>query len=578
MKRLFSCAAALCLLYVLSASWAANFPLESLKPGMQGYALTAGPGNDIERFAVEVLGLQHDVGLGFPLVLVKATGAIIEASGGVAAGMSGSPVYLAHEGEDALLGAIGYVFPSSDHSLALVTPISAMRETPQAYVAPFGGEQFARYDVRLGDATPVTTPLLFSGLSERAGEQLESLFRKSPVALLPTQLGNAGSFDEEAYDLQPGSAVSVQLVRGDITIAAVGTVTTIEDDSLLAFGHPFLGEGKVSFALAPAFVSYIVPSDVVPFKLANNGQTLLGTIVQDRPAAIRGELDRAPDFLPLTLTLSGSQGTLTKRFEVTDDERYYAPLMGAATLQLFDETKRSVSAGTADLAWEITLQDGEVVRILEQISDPDDIVSASAALAAAPLGILAQNIFEVPNVRKVELTINYDSEQRYAEIVEVSTNNDSLEPGQSLTAHVRLQPYRTAPTVKTFTLRLPEEAEGSIEIIFRGGLEPGDTGGDGDNDDPILSFGELLVALNDQVQSSELVIETFVDGERVRLKRVSFPYLIQGEESLEISIDSPEDDSEEEEDPENLLPEDAPEPDEDFPEPGPPLEPTRNLL
>lgn len=564
-------------MHLLGVTWALNFPLETLSPGMTGYALTAGPGNTIERFNIEVLGLQHNVGLGFPLVLVKAAGDIIETSGGVAAGMSGSPVYLTHEGEDALLGAIGYVFPSSDHSLALITPISAMQETPQAQILPFGSEQFANYGVTLKDATPVTTPLLFSGLSTRAGEQLESLFQSAPVTLFPTQLGNAGSFDETAYSLQPGSAISVQLVRGDITIAAVGTVTTIEDNSLLAFGHPFLGEGKVSFALAPAFVSYIVPSDVVPFKLANNGQTLLGSIVQDRPAAIRGTLDKAPDFLPVTLTLSSSQGTSTKRFEVTDDERYYAPLMGAATLQLFDETKRSVGAGTAELAWEITLEDGEVVRVLEQISDPNDIVVATAALAAAPLGILARNIFEVPNVSKVELTINYDSEQRYAEIVEVSTDTESLEPGQRLTAHVRLQPYRTAPTVKTFTLRLPEEAEGSIEIIFRGGLEPGDTGSD-EEGDPILSFGELLVALHDQVQSSELIIETFVDGEKVRLKRVSFPYLIEGEESLEISIDTPEDEAGQEDESEDILPEDAPEPDEEFPEPGPPLEPTRNLL
>lgn len=577
MKRLFLCAAALILGCLFGASWAKTFPLEALTPGVTGHALTAGPGNTIERFNVEVLGLQHDVGLGFPLVLVKASGPFIEASGGVAAGMSGSPVYLGQNGEDALLGAIGYVFPSSDHSLALVTPIGAMQETPLAHVLPFGAEQFAHYGVRLEDAVPVSTPLLFSGLSERAGGQLETLFQHSPVTLLPAQLGGLGSFDETAYEVQPGSAVSVQLVRGDITIAAVGTVTTVEDNSLLAFGHPFLGEGEVSFALAPAFVSYIVQSDVVPFKLANNGQTVLGSVVQDRPAAIRGELERPPKFLPVTLTLSSSQGKLTKRFEITDDERYYAPLLGAATLQLFDETRRSVGAGTADLAWEITLKDGETVRVVEQISDPNDIVAASAGLAAAPLGILAQNIFEVPNVAKVELSINYDDEQRFAEIVDVSTDAETVEPGQTFNAHVRLQPYRTAPIVKTYTLTLPEEAEGNLEIIFRGGLEPSDTGG-GEDDDPILSFGELLVALKEQVQSSELLIETFIDGEKVRLKRLNFPYLVQGEESLDIKIDAPDSETPEDEPSEDLVPEDAPEPGEDFPEPGPPLEPSRNLL
>ena len=187
---------------------------------------------------------------------------------------------------------------------------------------------------------------------------------------MPVQLGSVSGFDEAGFDLQPGSAVSVQLVRGDITVAAVGTVTAIEEGEVLAFGHPLVGEGEVSFALAPAFVSYIVPSDVVPFKLANNGATLLGAITQDRPAAISGQLELTPNFLPMSLTLTGAGETVTKRFEVTADERYYAPLLASAVTQLFDEARGAVGAGTAELAWELTLADGEKVRVLEQGQRP----------------------------------------------------------------------------------------------------------------------------------------------------------------------------------------------------------------
>ena len=175
---------AVLLLLTAGWTWAAgsptDFPLDALRVGQTGHGVTAGPGNVLETFPVEVLGLQMDVGTGFPVVLVRASGPFIERSGGVAAGMSGSPVYLTLGGEDALLGAIGYTFPNSDHSLALVTPIETMERAtqieqtaaPPAFT-PFGEAAFAG----LGPAMPVTTPLLLSGLSERSSAALSPLFR-----------------------------------------------------------------------------------------------------------------------------------------------------------------------------------------------------------------------------------------------------------------------------------------------------------------------------------------------------------------------------------------------------------------
>ena len=43
--------------------------------------------------------------------------------------------------------------------------------------------------------------------------------------------------------LTPGTSVSVQLVRGDYSIAASGTVTFRDVDRIYAFGHQFLGLG-----------------------------------------------------------------------------------------------------------------------------------------------------------------------------------------------------------------------------------------------------------------------------------------------------------------------------------------------
>ena len=542
MRSTFLCFSLVLVLFSFGS--AKDFSLENLVPGLEGHAITAGQGNTLETFPIEVIALQRDMGLGFPLVLIRASGEFIDKTGGVAAGMSGSPVYLKDDEDDLLLGAIGYVFPSSDHNLALVTPIAAMRGVSESLrYTPFNESVFTE----LGEAVPVTTPLLIAGLSERALAPLEPLFqgRISPFA---AQLGSGSTeLDDLSYNLEPGSALSVQLVRGDITVAGVGTVTDISGDTLLAFGHPLLGQGNVSFAFAPAFITYIVPSSVVPFKLADSGNSVLGSITQDRPAAISGTLDLEPSFLPVTLSLTGDAGNHKKQFEISNDERYYAPLLASAIFQIFDEVSERIGSGTTELSWDIRLKDGDTVRVLEQITDPFDIAFATALLAGTPLDILADNIFETPQLESIALNIVYEEEERYAEIVEVVAEKEELEPSERLVVHVRLQPYRGEPEVKTFSLELPDNHDGFLDIDFRGGMETDEGDEDGE---PILSYGELLVALRDNVQSKELIIETYIEGERERLERIKLPYLVRGLETVSIKVEEP-DDEEDAEDTDN---------------------------
>jgi hypothetical protein len=537
---LTTCLLLVCL--VLGAARAADYPLDKLHSGMKGYGLTAGPGNVLERFPVEVLALQKDAGLGFPLVLVRASGDFIEHSGGIAAGMSGSPVYLKLNGQDALLGAISYVFASSDHDLAMVTPIEVMRRAEMGKSVassfhPFGAQAFAN----LGRPVPVSTPLLISGLSQRAASYLRPLFKAANdgVSLFPVQAsggGKAGKNDKENYKLQPGSAISVELVRGDVTIAAIGTATAIEGGHILAFGHPLLGQGTVSFALAPAYVSYIVPSDDVPFKLAESGESLLGSIVNDRPYGVSGVLNAGPDFIPVTLTFNGPEGSATKHFEITNDERYDAPLLAAATEQLFDEATAKIGAGTADLAWEIGLK-GQTIHLLEQTTDEGDIASAAANLAAEPLAILDTNPFAKPQVTTIKLNVSYDPAQRYADIVKIVPENTKLSPGDALIAHVRLQPYRSEPQVKTVSVPLPKGVTGPVKLTFRGGFTPEpEEDEEQAKKNPVLSYPELLTALQDNVQSSELVVEATVDGIRKRLLRLSLPYLVKGKKTVTVTV------------------------------------------
>ncbi|MFO7544955.1 MAG: hypothetical protein R6W77_05615 [Trueperaceae bacterium] len=523
-----------------------DLSVDEVTVGQRGHAVTAGPANRLEHFPVEVVAILWDAGPGFPLVLVRAGGPFIEATGGIAAGMSGSPVYLDTDGGQALLGAIGYVFPNADHDLALVTPIAAMRSAAPTASAPAYDTQAQRppFVPGLGRAEPVATPILMSGTSERAAAMLRPLFRGAAVTPFPAQGGGMPAGREPAYVPEPGGAIAVNLVRGDVAVSAVGTITTLDEGQLLAFGHPFLGYGTVTLPLAPAYVSAIVASSQVPFKLANVGSRLLGVVTQDRPGALAGTLDATPELIAVTLNVSGVGGSATYRFEVTPDERLYPVLVAVATLELLDRHVQRTGAGFAELAWEIAFRDGTHANVLEQVSHQDDITWAAAVLAGGPLDVLATNVFRNADVTRVALNVRLDDRPSVATIEDVVAESNEVEAGTSVVAHVRLQPYRESAAVRTVTVPLPAERTGELTLSFRGGRVPREETEPDDDERDIgepRSFGELLDALRQRLQASELVVELLDPaGGAERLLRVPFPYVIEGSQVLTVTVTDPD--------------------------------------
>lgn len=513
--------------------------VEEVVVGAKGYAVTAGPGDRLESFPVEVVGVLWEGGAGFPLVLVRASGPFIEASGGVAAGMSGSPVYLGTEGGDALLGAIGYVFPRADHDLALVTPIGVMREV-LARPMP------ARFEVPgVGLAVPASTPVLLTGVSSRAAALLEPLFKDGSVVAFPVQGGGVErAAQAEAVRLVPGSALAVALAWGDVSLQAVGTVTTVENGRVLAFGHPFLGLGDVGLPIAPAHVTTVVRSAEVPFKLANVGSGVLGSIEQDRPGGIGGRLGVQPASLQVALRLVGLGDSAEQSFEVPLDDRLYPTLVGVGVLSLLDRYLGATTGGYAEVAWEIAMANGERVGVLEQTNDPTDIAYRAALLAMTPLTILATNEFQESAIKRVSLAIRLDDRQRIATLEEAIAEEARVLAGENVLVHLRLQPYRQAAIVRSISVPIPEDMEGAVTLYLRGGDVPRDTGDayvDEKEVDRPRSYPELLDALRQQVQGSELVVEVVTGaGEVRRLLRTPFSFVVEGNERLTVTVEAPD--------------------------------------
>ena len=531
-----------------ASGWPA-FPLDELVPGTVGYGLTEGP-QGVERFTVEVLARQEGFGLGFPLVLVRASGPLIEAAGGVAAGMSGSPVLLPHGGGDALLGAIGYTFVDAPGGLALVTPIEAMRAQgwPGGQARGSGGPSrttaaHAMDRLREAGIVPIATPVLVAGLGERA---LGLLQRELWPASLDTVqvLPGGGSGAEVDAPLVPGSAVAVAWVRGDVAVSAIGTLTELDGDRWLAFGHPLLGTGAVDWPLLAARVTAIVPQRRVPFKLADSGDTVLGRLEQDRIAAVGGRLGERPDLLPVTLTVAttsaaGVDESTTLRFEVVRDPDLWPGLVAVATLEALERVRGRTSGGTATVHWDVGLRGGPGLRLSETVVHATDVATAAARLTGAPLALLARNPFEDPRVTRLSLLMRVEDQRRDVEVRQVIAEASEPVAGTVVPLYLRLQPWRRAGEVLGLDVAWPEHLDGRVELVVRGATWPREEGADEapDPDDAPLTFDELLAFLRERPRGGDLVVEARADGGQwERLERVAIPGFVTGRVQLTLDV------------------------------------------
>lgn len=96
--------------------------VSQIKPGMKAKVKTVLEGTEIYQFDATLLGIVPRKSGPRNLILIRVDDKYILDNGGIAEGMSGSPVYV----NGRLVGAIGYAWMFGDPSLGLVTPIEEM--------------------------------------------------------------------------------------------------------------------------------------------------------------------------------------------------------------------------------------------------------------------------------------------------------------------------------------------------------------------------------------------------------------------------------------------------------------------
>ncbi len=454
--RVFLFTVLLCLQLALAA--AANVPLmpvRDIQPGMQGIGKTVISGDTIEEFNVEILGVSGTQATGYN-IFARLYGDLIDKTGGVAQGMSGSPVYV----DGRLVGAVAFGKTFNDPHYCFLTPIGRM--------LPLLDEQRSVP----ADWLPKGTALMAGGFTEYGLEYLQE--KIAPFGL--TAVGAGGTAQESRKVLEPGSSVGAALMQGDMSLGALGTVTWTDDKgNVLAFGHSFMQRGESSFFMTKAWVLGVIPNLQSGYKVGNIGEPV-GSITQDRSTGIGGSLGALPKTIPLFVTANDSDRAQTSnvRVRLVEDEQLVPSIVDAVVVNTVSKTVDRAGGGTAKLRFHITGVDSKK-NIIE--IQRENMFYANEALLknlnqelSEAMTILMQNKFEPVQLYGIDVEAEVSSQVQVAEVFGVRAPAAAVKPGARVPITVTLKPYRGEEFTETVYFTVPKDHPGGkLALNVRGG-------------------------------------------------------------------------------------------------------------
>lgn len=453
--------------------------VDQVHPGMKGIAYTVFEGTKPESMGVEVLGVLKNLnGPRSDVILVRLRGPKPEYTG-VVAGMSGSPVYI----DGKLVGAIAYrIGTFSKEPIAGVTPIAEMLEinefdksvsqdspissaTPnpaQKTAAPGTADEIPNYAQLL---KPIDAPFVFSGFSETAIKTFAGGF--AAAGIVPVMGVGAASGEKQPEPLEPGSAVSAVLVRGDMDAAATCTVTYMDKDHVLACGHPLLQYGMVDMPMTKANVVATLSSPLNAFKIVNTTESI-GAFVQDRHTGILGRFNKDPRMIPVTLSIHSSAGPREYHYEVLNNAKLTPLMMMATVFNALQGMNQYGEETTYLMNGRIRVNGYPDVRMTNMFSPIDTMPTAFAVAATLGehFGRIFDNPFEAPKISEVKLDFDLEKDRRSAMLESARTDGTEARPGDEITIEAVLRPYRGERIVRQIPVRVPTSApKGTLRIL-----------------------------------------------------------------------------------------------------------------
>lgn len=436
-------------------------PVADVKTGMEGIAKTVLVGDTISTFNVKVLGIMKDKGPSGDLILAKFSGPVMDKTGGIAHGMSGSPVYI----KGKLVGAVAYGWGFADGTIGMITPIADM---VKLWNIPYEKEMAHQWQA--GQLIPMGTPLMAYGFDRDA---LDYMAKKLPQYHYDMYDTAAANGDDVVKPLVPGGSVAALLVDGDLKLGAIGTVTYVDDDKVVAFGHPFLKHGSTNYFMHNSSIFTVVKSVESAFKLGSMGAEV-GSVVEDRGSGIAGTVGRIHAGIPVRMVIrdldTGKERTAYVKVIESSD---MTPSLASTSLYTFlNKTLDRSGAGTATISYTITPRNTGIVPFTRKnmFYSADSISIKSVDEFYNVIDVLMNNRFINYDISDITIHVDVMEDKKTAKIVDATASPVIVSPGDTISVNVKLHPFRGTPFTKEVLYTVPKEQPlGDAVLEVRGG-------------------------------------------------------------------------------------------------------------
>jgi hypothetical protein len=435
------------------------FPLKDIRAGMHATGKTVFNGDKIENFDAEILGVLENTGPKQSIILARLSGGPLDHTG-IMQGMSGSPVFI----DGKLIGAVALAFPYAKDPIAGIRPIEEMlAEGVPSPRARLDNPTVPRQEVAFGESrlTEVSTPISFSGFTPATIDQFTPQLRK--LGLEPRQgISTGGAPENRMGDpsrLQPGSMISVELMTGDMSAGADGTLTYLDNGKIYAFGHKFLGVGPADLPFTRSEVIALLANVNTSFKISS-ARELMGVISQDRTTAVTGQTGKRAEMVPIDIAVTDNSIPTARRdsyhMNVVRDSFLSPYLLQMAVFSVVDSTQRTSGASTVQLDGSIEFDGAQKPVPLRNIFAGDQSSALQAAVSAAtPLAYLMQGGFDQLRVKHISLQVTSMSGKKEMGISQLYLSRREAKAGDTVDLMLQLDGDGGASVTRTLHYTIP---------------------------------------------------------------------------------------------------------------------------
>ena len=445
-------------------------PLNQVKSGMSGvgYTIIDNTGK-IQPFNVEIVGVTANGKGSASMIMARASGDLINKTGGVLQGMSGSPIYV----DGKLIGALAIGIKEMSPYTFFITPIESMIkiwDLPDKRAE----DRIAQITEKENSAEEKSL-IFFSGFDSNSLNFLQN--ELSPLGFkdfFAAPSAGSNTIIKHNASLVPGAAVGVAVVYGDFTVGATGTVTAVDNERILGFGHSFAHSGNVNYFMTDsAVLGPISGVNGNGMRVASVGN-IIGRINQDREAGIAGIIGKFPTVVPITVRV--------KNNALNTDETYKAsiaynesliPKLGASIVYAaLSRSADCLENSTIKINFNIktnVTENGTISRQNMFYHDTDaGQVSIVEILQA--LNLICSNVTAESDIYEIEVDAEINGGRQSASLVSAVPDKKVVKPGDTVRLNVTIQPYRKPEETITIPYTVPLNArEGNFTLNIHSG-------------------------------------------------------------------------------------------------------------